>query len=278
MYFYHADAFALGGILVRPSRQTIATQAGTTLPTVGGESSTQVGKFDNGLISFDSAQSKLTGSVETRNGSDVNVTGVSVAIERLNIRNIVTADRIVARLAAEQARGDSEPSIFTTGSHVDNLRIAGYPVAVETMHDVFHSFPTYRSLQAAWEGGKQSRLQSALLGSTLPAIPAAHEPKDLREVHDTYQKQKSLSHLRHTVQCSFVKSVEGLEGSEIRNWGPIIVIPQFGTIYLGEVIISPGVRRLNMLRLELGSPIAGSLAVGGATCGGLSGDPTVPDP
>ena len=65
---------------------------------------------------------------------------------------------------------------------------------------------------------------------------------------------------------SFVTSVTNINSKDIDNWGPIIKVPHFGTIYLGEVLVSFGQRRVNMIRLELGSPDAGSFIFG--TAGG----------
>jgi hypothetical protein len=41
-----------------------------------------------------------------------------------------------------------------------------------------------------------------------------------------------------------------------------ITIPQFGTIFLGEVLISRNSRRLTMLRVELGCPLAADTSSG----------------
>ena len=109
MYLYHADALALGGTVVRPVPDIIESQVACSLPTAGGTASSRSGRFEyKGLISFESAQSSLTGNVETRNGVPFNVTRVSVVIEGLNILHMVMADRIVARLAAEH--GPKEPN------------------------------------------------------------------------------------------------------------------------------------------------------------------------
>ncbi len=41
-----------------------------------------------------------------------------------------------------------------------------------------------------------------------------------------------------------------------------IVVPEFGTIYLGEILINAGARRLTMMRLRLGSPTGGEAVFG----------------
>jgi hypothetical protein len=50
----------------------------------------------------------------------------------------------------------------------------------------------------------------------------------------------------------------------------ILVVPNFGHIYLGEVHIKDNERHITMMRLELGSPVAGSLALGGGQGNGTS--------
>lgn len=54
--------------------------------------------------------------------------------------------------------------------------------------------------------------------------------------------------------------------------GFAIEVPNFGRIYLAELIVRPSYRRLNMLRLELGSPVVGRVVVASASCNGLAGD------
>ena len=39
----------------------------------------------------------------------------------------------------------------------------------------------------------------------------------------------------------------------------VVTVPDFGKIFFGEILITDLSRRLTMLRLELGSPIGGSL-------------------
>src|SRR5215471_7678089 len=264
MYLYHAHAVALGGTIERPVPQTIPALADCSLPIAGGTSSAKESRFDNGLIAFDSAQSDLTGSVEIRNGSTVYVTGVSVSINGLNVRNMLMADQVVLRIAAEHDQPPNpgpgqpfpqwgEPRIITTGSHFDNLKIAGHSVTLDMVHDVFHDLPTYGDCQADWNRGQQSRLRPTLMGSTLNP-PGPNDPDHLKEIYNGFVLQRDAPNLRPCVVSSFVQRVNGLNGPEIDNWGPIIRIPQFGTIYLGEVITCLGHRRVNMFRLQLGSP------------------------
>jgi len=273
MYFYHADALAMGGAFTRPVQKAIPSQAACSLPTIGGTASCQMDKTDfEGKISFDSVQSGVNGSFDDQNS--YHVTSASVVINNLNILNVIMADQIVARLAARHApktpaqlkSGEAtEPEIITTGCHFSGLRIAGYPVEVEMGHDLFASMPTYKHWQDAWakKGTPRQSISSRIMGSDLDAPDSKEpEPQHLRDIRQGHKVLSNAGALQSTVLTSFVKSVKGIQGAEIKTRGPIVVIPQFGTIYLGEVIVSFGQRRVHMMRLELGSPDAGTFIFG----------------
>src|SRR5258708_19224875 len=95
-----------------------------------------------------------------------------------------------------------------------------------------------------WAG---KTVQDWKIGSTLPSTPSKTEPQHLKDVHRAVSEQGEAANLKQTVLSSFVSKVTGITGSKINNWGPIIVVPHFGTIYLGEVIVSYASRRLNRL-------------------------------
>jgi hypothetical protein len=268
MYLYHADALALGGKVVRPVQDIIESQVACSLPTIGGNAIARSGRFDyKGLLSYESAQSSLTGGIENRDGKDFHVTGISIVIEKLNILNMVTADRIVARLAAEHGPAGpampKEPDIITTGCHFDGLRIAGHAAEVVTNHGLFSDLPTYAHWQKAWIGAatEKERVLNSMVGSQMKSARGVEAPH-LQEVRQAFSAHSTAADLPQTVLSSFVRNVDGINGTEIDNWGSIIVVPQFGTIYLGEVIVSAGRRRLNMVRLVLGSPVAGDFIIG----------------
>ncbi|MGA9592245.1 MAG: hypothetical protein WBS18_04060, partial [Candidatus Acidiferrales bacterium] len=58
--------------------------------------------------------------------------------------------------------------------------------------------------------------------------------------------------------CSLVKDMKTTcPGVERR--GHVFIVPQFGKIFVAEVIAEHGKRTLSMLRLELGSPTSGPI-------------------
>jgi len=54
----------------------------------------------------------------------------------------------------------------------------------------------------------------------------------------------------------------------IRRHGYIVKVAEFGSIKIGELIIKPGERRLNLLRFQFGCPIIGDGTAGSVTTNG----------
>ena len=126
-FLYHALATGVSGRITLPFEHTIAVQAPSALPFIGGFSSSRVEgyRFEQ-ILSFAAAESSTVGS-ENREFFN---TLATATIEGLNIQNVLTADRIVARLASKCSKQTGERSTTFAGSHFENLRIAGCPIEV----------------------------------------------------------------------------------------------------------------------------------------------------
>ena len=125
VHFYHADGSALGGRIERPFDHIVPVQAALSLPAVGGFASIRSEKFRfQSLISFEAAETQLSGSFNERNGSWT--TQVSSAVENLNVLNVVTADRVVAQISTEHPATGYVPKVSFVGTQFVNLRIGGH--------------------------------------------------------------------------------------------------------------------------------------------------------
>src|SRR5437660_698835 len=93
------------------------------------------------MFSFRPAHSQVAGSYNAKTGNYDTLAAATV--EGLNIVDIVTADRVVARLSSSHSERDEEPKIVATGSHFVNLRVAGQAVEVKIDSDISHSLETY---------------------------------------------------------------------------------------------------------------------------------------
>jgi hypothetical protein len=126
-FLYHALATGVSGHITAPFQHVIAVQAPSALPFIGGYSSSRVEGFRHDqILSFAAAESSTTGS-ENREFFN---TLATANIERLNIHNVLTADRVVARLASKYSKETGERTTTFAGSHFENLRIGGCPIEV----------------------------------------------------------------------------------------------------------------------------------------------------
>lgn len=232
-YVYHAHGHALSGQFDRPFTDTVGAQSAASLPITGGHGSASVKDFSyKNLLSFKAANTQVTGS-QDESGNHTSM--VSICVEGLNVMDVVTADRIVARIACHHQPGDDEPSTAISGSHFDNLKIAGTPVTVDIDHDLFQRIDTFDATLKEIDKNKhfkQKALDPFYTGKLLK--------KPARE---------------GTLLCSCVGSLTAVPGTT--QEGHWYVVPQFGTVYLGEVVSQFQKRRLTMLRIELGSPVHG---------------------
>jgi hypothetical protein len=281
MYFYHASAVGLAGEISRPIRETIPSQAATSLAVTGGVAYANVENFElENVLSFRRATVQVAGSIDSEHRA--HTTMALATLEGLNVLDVLTADKIVARLSATdpssataQPSGVTEPQIIAVGSYFENLRIAGQPFQVVLNNEVSEQYSTFESFSRAMNrsGGK---LDKWLVGSGLHNIKPGDHPSLVR-LERTWRKQVVQRESGRFYWTTLVDHVKSEAGPGIRNYGSIIAVPGFGLIHLAELLIQPGQRRLNMLRLELGSPVSGSIVVGCASCNGLAGDATTDD-
>jgi hypothetical protein len=269
IYLYTAHGYGFGGRIDRPFQHVLDVHAGASLPTEGGYEVSRRENFRlNETISYTAAHTVVAGSRNDKDGSYTTL--ASSTIEGLNILDMVTADRIVARVASKQLITDEEPTITPIGSHFENLRIAGCPLEVELDTDLFNRFGTFESFRKAYEGDQQylTRMQAVFPWRN----PKFDVPDFLRERYNWFAGDK-FPESKGIVLCSLVKGFKTCCGElkdncgELKIYGNVIEVPQFGKVYLGEVMLKQYERQVTMLRLELGSPAAGA-TVGPTTGGG----------
>jgi hypothetical protein len=239
---YHASAHALSGHLTRPENHLIQVQAGTALPSTGGHHASRVENFRyGGTVSFTAGHSHVSGSEKVENNKTIHTTLATTVIEGLNILDMVTADRIVARVASSYESGD-ESRILVIGSRFENLRIAGYKIDVELHHELALRLDTFAAVRKEFESNKDFRKMSddPFEPRKLPTKVEAHE----------------------VVRCSLVKELHPPVCPGIvrhGHCGHVLVVPEFGQIHLAEIQFEHGRKTLRMLRVELGSPNGGTL-------------------
>ena len=233
-FLHHAQAIGAAGRITLPFQEVIETQAACALPVTGGYGSARTGPFRyRELMSFEAAYTDVSGSFSVKDSA--HFTRASAVLEGVNILNVITADRIVARVSSRHDDPGRQPSIQPFGCAFHNLRVGGRLVELDLAIDTFCEFDTAEALENAFKGDARMR----------PHLSAEGAPPVSNGV----------------VVASLVRDVMGLAPG-IRCAGGVIDLPQIGRVYLGEIVITPQSRRITMLRIEMGCPEEGFMVMG----------------
>jgi hypothetical protein len=225
---YHAHASVFSADLKLPISQKVGPQAHASLPSEGGYFAQRAEKYRlESLISFESARTHVTGNLSLKDGEGWSTLVTSV-VEGLNVMEVVTCDRIVGQMITLHPLKGYVPKVNFLGTRFENLRIAGHPIEIEYDLNVLGSKPD-NDEHYVLGSGVAGRLPSAV--NDLKAskdIPAA-----MRKRYN--QLSPNLGHHKDEVVCSLVKKVAGIFPGY--SYGPIIVIPDFGRMTLGKVVV-----------------------------------------
>jgi hypothetical protein len=271
-HHYHAAATVISGHLELPLVQEIRPQAHVSLPEHGGYLSERACKYRlEEVISFESAYTQVAGNKDTKPGHGW-ATLTTVAIEGLNVLEVVTADRVVGQIITEYPLVGYVPSISFLGTHFDNLRIAGHPVNLDVDNNILGAKPDDDGAYTSDSG------LIARAGSQYGRILESNSlPDDLRE---RYNRLSSTLGSAEAVECSLVNRASGTYPGF--SFGHIIQVPDFGKIILARLKVShsdyntlTGAPRitnihLTMVDLELGCVAKGNVPIGSGSSNGGS--------
>jgi hypothetical protein len=292
-YIYSSSAYALAGEFYRPVRKSVPVQGGTVLGTSGGYYSQRLGKyFLDDLVSFESAQVEVGGSYDACH--DFQTTYFTSVIEGLNIANMVTADRVVARtMVYSPAKNyDGEHTFDITGSYFDNLRIAGKKIDVSLNTGAFHAVNSYSELVKKCENREADELlflnsfRDSSENELKRLEEQCHPLRGLSQWVSDWKKDENRSPREHylcsaanhlnleqqVTKNSELKNSE-LNNPELQSFGGVIFIHKFGVVRLAEVLVSQRTRRLTMLTVQMGSVGSGTVTCATGSTGGGNGLP-----
>jgi hypothetical protein len=310
-YFYNASAYGLAGEIERPTRHSIPMQAATALAGSGGRGFQQIDNFSAPpYVSFKSAYTEVGGSFDDCHNK--HTTFSYSVIEGLNIAGMITADRIVARMAIYSpevnvddessqngtATGQSGPSkkknikksssnslkehaFDITGSYFDNLVIAGHKIDVQLATQRLHEYQTYEDLAGAMKNGANDLLPWGDLDE--PKLETLEEQEsDYHAIQgfsararqwNTDKEKRCTEGMYWISAAGHYDLSEKYKKSELCNFGGIICIPKFGVVHLAEITVHKDRRQLHMLRVAMCSTSGGHIVGGGSGGGGTSMPP-----
>jgi hypothetical protein len=291
-FAFNASALAFGARFQQPENGIIPSQASVALAPTGGDGYESVKNFNyKGIITFDEASVYVSGS---EHGS-VRNTLASVSIKNLNVLNLLHADLLSSRITSRHETGKAEGEITFHGTSVENLRIAGKEVKVNFNHDFYSRYSTHATLAGALSSPGEDDVpgMEQLLEQDARKCGCSVEESRRKTLAQLLAdrfgwKANDLDNGRltdpSTIHCSLVDSIGGIDNVDdedfkgspevlraqfpVRRNGYIVTVAEFGTIKIGELIIKPGERRLNLLRFQFGCPIMGDGTAASVTTNG----------
>lgn len=269
---YHANAHILAGHLQLPLQQPIQPQEMATLPEDGGYLSQHSVRYNvEGVISFRKAYTQVAGHRDVKPGHGWTTVATSV-IERLNILEVVTADRVVAQVSTEHPLEGYVPIVTFLGTRFDNLRIAGHPVKLELNPFLLGDKPANDGSYGSDPGFQQRVAAQYQKIKSQTGIPG--------EISERYNRLPSSLGPEEPIECSLVTHVEGSFPG--RCFGHVIDIPHFGKLYLATLRVEhsdhhPETRtpkrtllNLTMVEANMGCLAHGKVAAGNTIVNGQS--------
>lgn len=238
IFHFHANGHALSGSFTRPICKTIEPQAPTLLPTIGGYDNASVEGFRlDQYLHLQAGHSHVAGSKYQKDDKEVYATLVTATVESLNLLDVLTVDRAVARAVAYYTFPDEESHFSFVGSALENLRICGYPVEIEWNERLFVDLDSFAKVKKELETDKEFKkmVDDPFHTGTRTKLPDDHGE----------------------ILCSLVKNIK-TKAPGVTVEGHALVIPGFGKVYLAEALLGSCKRTLTMLHFELGSPVDGS--------------------
>jgi hypothetical protein len=267
-FIFRGNAAAFNGRLIRPVDLVLENSCASSLPVVGGRSVSRVGPqafgdevrfkeastFAEGLFDDARQYEELT---HQRGREDLLTTTTRVSAE---VRGAVvgakpqaTIARVFAGMRSSSPTGSGETSIrIDRESAVEGFVIDGYTLVVELGTDLFERHDTRAKLLAAAdepafvaEFGHHLHLRATFDARAVP--PAGRVVVGHEYLH-----------------CTIVRRLrwdgDPFPGSKIDD--NLVVLPNFGRVYFGELLVTASSRRLTMIRMELGSPVGGFITFG----------------
>jgi len=256
-FYYHADASAIGGIIRQPFERVVSSHASISLAQAGGLSrSPRVEGFEvEGIVSARVAHARVWGNEDPDRGYR---SVASATVEGFNVLDVVTADAITAQVSIMHPYGNRPSEISLFGSQFVNLQVNGSPVEpvidrrlfgagrLKTAENEDSHSPSFAELLAVAESQyKENEDERQLLVDTLGERFSLADPRQ-----DLEEKGSAL--------CSLVQQVTVDE--PIQGFGRVIHVPDFGNIFLGELLLSRFAAELTMVRVELGCTASGTVS------------------
>jgi hypothetical protein len=273
-FVFHGHATGVAAHIRRPQDLILDVQSSSALPVIGGHCENTVGPVTLGKwVTFESAYTSAHGDyvdgaegVATTRGelafdAATTETRVSARVKGLAVLGRVFVADLAIGLKSRSAQGTEQPPIRLEGNRIEGVRIDQSKLKIELAEDFFCEHHTKDRLQAAFQKGLPDHHHRMFLPAGLPG-----EEEEVR----TFPERGG------TVKCSIVRHLDwdGDPHPTATIHGHVVVLPNFGKIYFGELFVTHNARRLTMVRCQLGSDDGGEITGGSGETNGSTLPPT----
>jgi hypothetical protein len=240
---YHANAHVLSGHLKRPIEQKIEEVGQLNLRDRRGGHFTRFSETTSveGLIHFAKGKTRVSGSRSPKHNGWVTVS--ASIMEGLNSFEVITADRVVSQVSTDHPYDDGHyPLVNFLGSQFHNLRVSGFLVPLTFNFGICGKRPA--------EDRSYLRDLKFLAGvrCQIAKVACAHDlPQDLKTQYD--KRLKDVDRLigladkgtweddEPEIICSLIESIGEIPIPGVKSYGHVLVIPEFGSVSLGEIVV-----------------------------------------
>ncbi len=264
-FVFLGNACGVAGHIRRPDDVVVFAKGQSSLPVTGGYSKSEANCQDcSDVVTFDSSSTMASADFVDRESAIARTFGktdgqpietlskVNATVTNLAMLKRVTAERVEMSLTSRHDGNDEEPHISPKGSAIVGLRIDGYLLDIELDTDVFERFGTKSTFCDEYAAGENFRqnFSSQLFSG---------DREDSDDEDDT-----QVPEMHGYIVCTLVRKISWADKPHpnARIHHNHIHLPDYGRIYLAELLIGEGSKRLTMLRFQLGSPVGGSAAIG----------------
>jgi hypothetical protein len=272
-HLYHAFALGVGGFLERDrKKQPIPIAAPNALSVSGGAGISQQKGYEyiykdpkRKGRDFSITVDEVTTEVVATELEDRWLTTGRAELRNVNINNVVKADMVRGVLTSVHVKRKTrrakkqEAPVSAKGSAFENLTINGVPVRL-VMDDAIESNPTHEKLRKFITGRQTA-------ASTFRSRNFLEKSGMKDDYICDMEGFVSASHIR----CSIYSDIAlERETDGVKQHCYSLDIKDFGRLYIGEIVVANGSKRLNMLRFDLGCEncgggTGGSVDVNGET-------------
>ena len=293
---YHATAHAVSGYLHHPVYQRINEKANVSLKDYrDGHVQERENAFTlEGLVSFTSARSRVSGSRSLKNKGWITLS--TSIVEGFNVLEVITADRVVSQVSTEHAYLNGHvPSVTFLGSQFVNLRLSGFLLEPKFNFALCEDKPGGETPYVRHLGflrGVRGQIDSVANGDLPEKVRDPYRDRlkvvdDLIKVLEEAEGCGGENGNRGiaaadaiSVTCSLITKIDidHIPIPGLRTAGNVLFIPEFGTVALGEVMVRSSLdydgKYDNYFNLKMVNMNLGCVADGNVTAGNTAGNGT----